>query len=228
MSTIPIHFLNMIIHSYTSGIAGFAANKEKDVSKKNKSFEVTYLGFFIMILFYSVHSYYFLYGNKLFLTLFENINLFRLADIKESLIWFVLCVFIQILFDTSLLFYLSRKKNINRINSYQENKLFIMIIVICEEISYRLFILDAGVRIFENIPIACCISAVLYVLNHLSIIFKTKIKLYWFASRLLLGLLLSLIALKGGLLFSILLHYLYNFFINHVIPGYSEKITEKR
>ena len=120
------------------------------------------------------------------------------------------------------------KKNINRINSYQENKLFIMIIVICEEISYRLFILDAGVRIFENIPIACCVSAVLYALNHLSIIFKTKIKLYWFASRLLLGLLLSLIALKGGLLFSILLHYLYNFFINHVIPGYSEKITEKR
>ena len=165
MSTIPIHFLNMIIHSYTSGIAGFAANKEKDVSKKNKSFEVTYLGFFIMILFYSVHSYYFLYGNKLFLTLFENINLFRLADIKESLIWFVLCVFIQILFDISLLFYLSRKKNINRINSYQENKLFIMIIVICEEISYRLFILDAGVRIFENIPIACCVSAVLYALN---------------------------------------------------------------
>ena len=102
----------MIIHSYTSGIAGFAANKEKDVSKKNKSFEVTYLGFFIMILFYSVHSYYFLYGNKLFLTLFENINLFRLADIKESLtkdeyklyslIWrrFIACRMKSAIYDT--------------------------------------------------------------------------------------------------------------------------------
>lgn len=218
----------MIINSYTSGIAGFAANKEKDVSQKSKSYEVTYLGFFIMVLFYSIHSYYFLYGKKLIFTLFEKIDFLRLTDIKESVLLFILCFFAQISFDTFFLIYLSRKKNIRRINSSHENRLFIVVIVICEEISYRLFILDAGIRIFDSITVACCISAVLYALNHLSIIFKTKMKLYWFVSRLLLGLFLSLIALKGGLIFSIALHFLYNYFINRVIPGYSKKITAKR
>ncbi|HHV42918.1 MAG TPA: CPBP family intramembrane metalloprotease [Clostridiaceae bacterium] len=224
-------YLSITANSYIAGLVGVVQNKIslpsgwKRLNRRN-AFQVFYVILAVLIVGISLFMIYSTAEYDL-AEIFQRITGPLIVSGLHPL-WFMFIAFgIQITFDaTYMVVYSRRQKQKTYYKAPEQSIALTLAVGVFEEMSYRVIILLSLIKLGLSPYLALGVSSLLYLLNHGHMINNAEnLKVYWTLSRLLLGLLLGAVMLRGGVIYAIVMHLLYNLYVMLAVPYFSRKYT---